>query len=94
MSDADNLDEQDAVVDLMHNPVVANWDSVGFLFATQRDAARWSWSLGEQVNGGADPLLLRARQSGDRLDCTAGDLNLIRVAHARPRSALTSSQGT
>lgn len=81
-------------MDFVDDPVVTDPDPICVLYAGQLRAARRSRCLTQQIDSGSDSLLLRPRQFGDGLDGAAGDLDPVLLGHARPRSALTSSQGT
>jgi len=89
----DHLDNQSIIEDLVDDAVVANPDAVDAPFALGLRRARWSGLLGQEVDGGPDPLLLTSGKACERADGPAGNLDPI-AAHARPRSAFTSSQGT
>lgn len=60
MSNPYDLDEQDTVMDLVDDAMVTDPHTVGVVLADERDAAWRSGRLGEQVDGGADSLLLGA----------------------------------
>lgn len=93
MTDPDDLDDEPVVEHLVDDAVVADAHSVGVRFTGHRHASRWSGVLSQEIDRGADPLLFAPRQRSHRLDGAAGNLDAVR-RHTRPRSALTSSQGT
>ena len=93
MANTDHLDHQAGVDHLVQDPVVANAHSVHGLLTCDSDAARGPRLVGQQIYRGSNPVLLLARQPGDRLDRPAGDLDGV-PAHSSPSAALTSSQGT
>jgi hypothetical protein len=61
MANAHDLNQEDAVVDLVEDPVVADPDPVRVLFASELHAAGRSRRLSEQVDGGSNSLLLWSR---------------------------------
>lgn len=93
MSDANDVNHQTCIDDLVEDPVVADAYPVHGLLSCQSDTAGWPRLVGQQINRGSNPLLFGTRQLGDRLDRPAGDLDGV-AAHASPSAALTSSQGT
>lgn len=94
MPDADDLNEQDIVVHLVEDPVDANSHPVGGPLTRHGDAAGRARGLGKQIDGCPDPLLFLSRQRRKRFGCSPRELDSIGRVHTRPRSALTSSQGT
>src|SRR5262245_20929800 len=93
MSDPHDVDDEASIEDLVDDPVVADAHPVGVVFAGELAACGWVRIVGEEVDGGADPLLFPAWQRCERSDGSASDLDLV-LAHVRPSSAFTSSQGT
>jgi hypothetical protein len=93
MTDPHDLDHEPVVEHLIDDPVVAHSHSIGVRLAGQRHAPRRPRVLGQQIDRGANPLLLLPRERGESLDRPASDLDPV-GGHTRPRSALTSSQGT
>ena len=89
-----HLDEEPVVEYLVDDPVVPDPDAVGALLAHQRGAAGRPRLTREEIDGRADALLLPAGKPGEGLDCPPRDLDPVAGPHTRPRSALTSSQGT
>ena len=93
MADADDLDDESVVEHLVNDPVVADPYPVGVSFAGHGDASRRSRVVSEKIDRGADPLLFAPGERGQSFDGAARDVDVVR-RHTRPRSALTSSQGT
>lgn len=93
MADADDLDDESVFEHLVDDPVVADSYAVGVSFAGHGHASRRSRVVGEKIDRGADPLLFAPGERGQSFDGTARDVDVVR-RHTRPRSALTSSQGT
>lgn len=93
MTDTDDVDDKAIVEDLVDNAVIADTHPVRTGFTRQRHTPGRSRILGQQVDRHLDTPLLPARKGSQRLDCSAGDVDAITL-QSRPRSALTSSQGT
>jgi len=93
MGDTVDVNHQARVDDLVEDPVVADAYPVHGLLPCQSDTAGWPRLISQQIDRGANPLLLGVRQPGDRPDRPAGDLDGV-AAHSSPSAALTSSQGT
>ena len=93
VADADNLNHNAGIEDLVQDPVVADPNPIHGFLARERYTARGPWFVGQKVDRCAHPLLFPARQLRDRLDSSPRDLDAI-VAHASPSADLTSSQGT
>ena len=93
MSDADDVNHQAGIDDLVENAVVADAYPAHGLLTSQSGAAGRSRLVGQQINRGSNPVLFPARQPCDRLDRRAGDLDGV-AAHSSPSAALTSSHGT
>ena len=93
MANTDHVDHQAGVGHLVQDPVVANAHAVHGLLTSESDAARGPRLVGQQIYRCSNPVLLPARQPGDRLDRPAGDPDGV-PAHSSPSAALTSSQGT
>ena len=94
MSDADILDHEAVVENLVDDAEVAYSNPVGVGFTDHGDAARGPRVVGQQVDRGTDSLLVSSLQRGQGPLGTAGDLDVISPCHVSPSSALTSSQGT
>jgi len=93
VADADDLHDQPVVDDVVDDAVVARTNPIRAILTRQLDAARWSWVIRKQIDRGAHPLLVGSRQPLKSPHRPAGDLDTVALAHANPRSALTSSQG-
>jgi len=88
------LDDKAIVVDLVDDPMVTGADSVSELVPGELLAAGRPGIVCEKVDGSTYALLVSSREGGQRLDSSAGDLDVVVPCHTNPRSALTSSQGT
>ena len=93
MSDTDHQNHQAGVDDLIQDSIVTDAYSIHRLLTGERNAARGPWLVGQQIYCSSNPLLFFARQSSNRFDGPAGDLDGV-SAHQSPSAALTSSQGT
>jgi hypothetical protein len=93
MADADDLDDEVLVEDLVHHPVAADTDAIRTILTGEGNASGRPRISGQQVDGGSDSLLLLARETRKDLDSASSDLNSV-GAQRSPSSALTSSQGT
>lgn len=93
MTDPNNLDHQPIVEDLVDDPIVTNLYAIRPAFTGELGRSWRSGRRGEQVDGGTDPLLFLARKGRKESDRPTSQLD-AECAHVRPRSALTSSQGT
>ena len=93
MPNSDHEDDEAIVEDFVNNSVVADPDSIRTVLTFERNAARWTRLVRQQIDRGADSLLLASGQTSKCPHCPPSDLDLV-AAHSRPRSALTSSHGT
>jgi hypothetical protein len=87
------MDDKSIVEHFVHDAVSPDPHSVDASLPGHSHASWRTRVSGEEVDGGTNSLLLLSRQRGESLDGTAGNLDAV-WAHTRPRSALTSSQGT
>jgi len=63
MGDADDVNHQAIIDDLVEDPVVADADPVHGLLPCQSDTAGGPWLVGQQINRCSNPLLFGARQT-------------------------------
>ena len=87
MSDADDVNHQAGIDDLVEDPVLADVYPVHGVLTGQSDTTRGPRLVGQQSYRGSNPLLFGARQPGDRLDRPGGDLDGV-APHASPSGEL------
>ncbi len=87
MPDSDHEDEEDVVVHLVDDPIVAGAHSPIASAADQLLGAARSWLVCQELNGRLDPSLSPGVQPAEPSGRGWGDLDA--VSHAKPRSALT-----
>ena len=93
MTHAYNVNDEAGVNDFEEDSEVADSHPVHRVFSGEFGAARRSRFVREQVDRCSDPLLILAREFGERLYRSPGDLDRV-AAHWRPSIAFTSSHGT
>lgn len=93
MSDPDDVDYEPIVEDLVDDPIYPDAHSVSVVLTGQFGGSGRSGVVREEIDGGTNPLLFLTGQPGEGLDRPPGDLDAV-ATQWRPRSALTSSQGT
>lgn len=93
MAEADDQHDEPVVVNLVDNPIVTDAHPIHAVLPLEGDTPRRPRFVCEEIDRGPNPLLLAPWELSKRLDGSPGDLDFV-VAHASPKSALTSSQGT
>lgn len=93
MAEADDQHDEPVVVNLVDDPIVTDPHPIHPLLTLERDTPRRTRFVREKIDRSPDPLLLAPREPSERLHRSPGDLDFV-LAHASPKSALTSSQGT
>ncbi len=64
MPDAYDMNDEYIVNHFIDDSVVAHPNAIHTVLTCHRHACRWAWILGEQLNGGADSLLVPALKGG------------------------------
>jgi hypothetical protein len=93
MADADDQYDEPVVMNLVDDPVVTDAHPIHTVLSFEGDTPRRSRFVCEEIDRSSNPLLLAPWELGKRLDGSPGNRDFV-VAHASPKSALTSSQGT
>lgn len=93
VANPDNVDQQHAIKDFVHDPVVADPNSVHRVLALYRHAIRRPRIVGEKIKSRTNAQLFATLKGGQRPHGPARKSDLVRSCHDRPRSALTCSHG-
>ena len=93
MAEANDQHDEPVVVNLVDDPIVTDAHSIHAVLPLEGDTPRRSRFVCEEIDRSPNPLLLAPWELSKRLDGSPGDLDFV-AAHASPKSALTSSQGT
>ena len=93
MAEADDQHDEPVVVNLVDDPVITDAHPIHTVLSFEGDTTRRSRFVCEEIDRSPNPLLLAPWELSKGLDGSPGDRDFV-VAHAIPKSALTSSQGT
>jgi len=94
VSDPHDMDEQDGVEDLVHDPVVANPDPLQRVLPLHRHAVRRAGIVGQRFQCRSDPLRLTSLQRpSERSARDPREFHVVSPDHVKPRSALFCSHG-
>ena len=77
MSDSIHLHDEQRIYNPLDDPKVTDADAIHILLARHRHARGWTRVLGEQLDRGADPLLVPSLDRIERLGRTTRDADLV-----------------